>query len=153
MRPTMLLDFLTGLPVILLCLVLQTIFVVFCLRQYVNLRHAWRAQSARILDFLLLSMVMLLMLIGNLIQMGIWAALYMVLGEFSEFSTALYFSAVTFATLGYGDIVLTERWRLLSPIEAANGILMFGLSTAFMTAAVMDIIKSSRARILKSDLS
>jgi hypothetical protein len=47
--------------------------------------------------------------------------------------------------LGYGDIVMTKGWRLLGPIEAANGILMFGLSTAVMTAAVLDIIKKSTA--------
>ena len=63
----------------------------------------------------------------------------------TPWATALYFSAVNFATLGYGDIVMSERWRLLGPLEAANGILMFGVSTAVMTAAVMDVIKSSRA--------
>lgn len=49
-----------------------------------------------------------------------------------EFTTALYYSAVNFATLGYGDIVMSAQWRLLGPIEAANGVLMFGVSTAAM---------------------
>ena len=61
--------------------------------------------------------------------------------EFDDFSTALYHSGVNFVTLGYGDIVMSERWRLLGPLEGANGILMFGVSTAVMTAAVMDVIK------------
>ena len=67
--------------------------------------------------------------------------LFLLLGEFSDYQTALYHSGVNFATLGYGDIVMSERWRLLGPIEAANGILMFGLSTAVMTATVVDLIK------------
>ena len=74
--------------------------------------------------------------------MVIWAALFLLLGEFDDFSAALYHSAVNFATLGYGDIVMSERWRLLGPLEAANGILMFGVSTAVMTAAVLDVVKA-----------
>ena len=90
---------------------------------------------------MLLSLVMLLMLFGNFIQMALWAVLYLLLGEFADFSTAVYFSGVTFSTVGYGDVVLSEHWRLLSPLEAGNGILMFGVSTAMMTATLADIIK------------
>jgi hypothetical protein len=92
-------------------------------------------------------MVMLLMLLGNFVQIAIWAALFMLLGEFDEFATALYHSAVNFATLGYGDIVMSSRWRMLGPLEAANGILMFGVSTSVMTAAVMDVIKHNLERL------
>ena len=80
--------------------------------------------------------------------MGIWATLFMVLGEFGDFRTALYHSGVNFATLGYGDIVMTERWRLLGPLEAARlGILMFGVSTSVMTAAVLDVMKDNLAKL------
>ena len=78
--------------------------------------------------------------------MVIWAVLFRLLGEFQDFPTALYHSGVNFVTLGYGDIVMSERWRLLGPLEAANGILMFGVSTAVMTAAVIDVIKYNMAR-------
>ena len=90
---------------------------------------------------MILSTVMLLMLIGNCTQIAAWAGLLMLLGEFTEYSTALYHAAVNFTTLGYGDLVMSERWRLLGALEAANGILMFGVSTAVMTGAVVDIIK------------
>ena len=142
----MLLNLLTGLPVIFLCLVLQAIFVARCLRYYARFVNAHQDDESQWLDIVLLSMVMLLTLLGNFIQMIIWAVLFMLLGEFGDFATALYHSAVNFATLGYGDIVMSERWRLLGPLEAANGILMFGVSTAVMTAAVMDVIKSHVAR-------
>lgn len=142
----MLLNLLTGLPVILLCLLLEAIFLTTCLRQYVRFRRAMQGRETQWLDMLSLSMVMLLMLLGNFAQMAIWAALFMLLGEFGDFATALYHSGVNFATLGYGDIVMSERWRLLGPLEAANGILMFGVSTAVMTAAVMDVIKGIPAR-------
>jgi hypothetical protein len=147
----MLLNLLVGFPVMLLCLVLQAVFVARCLRYYVRFRRAQQGHESQLLDILLLSMVMLLMLLGNFVQMAIWAALFMLLGEFGEFATALYHSGVNFATLGYGDIVMAERWRLLGPLEAANGILMFGVSTSVMTAAVMDVIKHDMARLQKSE--
>jgi hypothetical protein len=142
----MLLNLLTGLPLMLLCLVLQGIFVAMCLRHYVRFRQASSNRESQLRDILLLSLVMLLMLCANLVQMAIWAVLFMLLGEFDLFATAFYYSGVNFATLGYGDIVMSERWRLLGPLEATNGILMLGVSTAVMTAAVMDIIKCNIAR-------
>jgi len=137
---------LTGLPVILLCLLLQAVFVAQCLRYYARTRRIRQHHGSQLHDIVLLSMVMLLTLVGNFVQMAIWAALFLLLGEFDDLSAALYHSAVNFATLGYGDIVMSERWRLLGPIEAANGILMFGVSTAVMTAAVLDVVKYNVAR-------
>ncbi|EJM16813.1 Ion channel [Pseudomonas sp. GM18] len=139
----MLLNLLAGVPVMLFCLLMQAVFVTICLRHYVRFRHVQPAHASQWLNILLLSMVMLLMLLGNFVQIAIWATLFMLLDEFDEFATALYHSAVNFATLGYGDIVMSSRWRLLGPLEAANGILMFGVSTSVMTAAVMDVIKQN----------
>lgn len=61
-----------------------------------------------------------------------YAALYQVLGEAEDFTDALYFSTTAFASLGFGDIVLSPRWRLISAIEAANGVILFAWSTAFL---------------------
>ncbi|PQP02986.1 MULTISPECIES: potassium channel family protein [Pseudomonas] len=142
----MLLNLLAGVPVMLFCLLMQAIFVTICLRQYVRFRHS-KPPETQWLNILLLSMVMLLMLFSNFVQIAIWATLFMLLDEFDEFTTALYHSAVNFATLGYGDIIMSSRWRLLGPLEAANGILMFGVSTSVMTAAVMDVIKHNMDRL------
>jgi len=147
----MLLNLLTGLPVIFLCLVLQAIFVTLCLRLYVRFRFAHQERESRTLDILLLSAVMLLTLLGNLVQMCIWATLFVLLGEFGDFGTALYHSGVNFASLGYGDIVMSESWRLLGPLEATNGVMMIGVSTAVMTAAIMDVVKANRARLQQED--
>lgn len=143
----MLLNLLIGLPVMLLCLVLQAIFVTICLRYYARFNLLQENRASQWVDILLLSTAMLLMLLSNLTQMVIWAALFLLLGEFGEFATALYHSAVNFVTLGYGDIVMSARWRLLGPLEAANGILMFGVSTAVMTAAVLDVVKRRTAQL------
>jgi len=70
------------------------------------------------------------------IEIWLWALLYIWLGAFEILENALYFSTVTFTTLGYGDITLLPRWRLLSSFEAANGVILFGVSTAFLFAVI-----------------
>lgn len=143
----MLHDVLIASPVMLLCLLLQGVVVSICLRRYARFRHTYKSKESLWIDVLLLSAVMMLTLLCNFVQMAIWATLFMFLGEFSDFTTALYHSGVNFATLGYGDIVMSKQWRMLGPIEAANGILMFGVSTSVMTAAVIEVIKYQDARL------
>ncbi len=142
----MLLNLLVGIPVMLHCLLMQAYFVALCLKYFVRYRKLWQGHDSQLRNTGYLAVVMLLMLLGNFVQMAIWAALFRLLGEFDDFATALYHSAVNFATLGYGDIVMSGAWRLLGPLEAANGILMFGVSTAVMTAAVTEVIKLHMSR-------
>lgn len=83
--------------------------------------------------------VALVMFLAALAESGIWAITYLLVGALSGIEDALYFSTVTYTTLGFGDIVLDDRWRLLSAFEAANGIIMFGWSTALIFAAVQRV--------------
>lgn len=61
-----------------------------------------------------------------------WAVLYMALGLFDTLEPALYFSVVSFTTVGYGDVVLEPGWRLLAGMTATHGLLIFGIFTAFL---------------------
>jgi Ion channel len=61
----------------------------------------------------------------------------MICGEFSDFGTAFYHSAVNYTSLGYGDLIKTPSWRLLGPLETANGMLLFGVSTAMIFAVML----------------
>ena len=140
----MLLNLLAGLPIMLICLILQAGLLGYCVRSYASFRARQAEQHHLLVDILLLALVMLLMLLANFLQMAAWAGLFMLIGEFDEFTTALYYSAVNFATLGYGDIVMSAQWRLPGPIEAANGVLMFDVSTAGMTAAVADMLRRNQ---------
>jgi hypothetical protein len=70
----------------------------------------------------------------HLAQILVWAAIYTMLGAMKDFTTAAYFSAVTYTTTGYGDIVLPQEWRLVGGVEALTGILMCGLSTGMFFA-------------------
>ena len=74
--------------------------------------------------------------LATILEVWSWALLYLFIDAFQSIETAVYFSTVTFTTLGFGDIVLGEEWRLLSSFEAANGLLMFGWSTALIFVGV-----------------
>jgi hypothetical protein len=80
-------------------------------------------------------------LAAHLVDVALWAALFIFCGEFSGFGTAYYHSAVNYTTLGYGDLVMTPTWRLLGPLEAADGMLMFGVSTAIIFALTQRLIQ------------
>jgi hypothetical protein len=86
-----------------------------------------------------ISAVVILMFFVSVLEVMVWAVLYLALNAIQGFERALYFSMVTFTTLGYGDMTLIERWRLLSSFEAANGIIMFGWTTAIVIATVQHI--------------
>jgi len=79
-------------------------------------------------------------LVAHLASVGIWAGVFMLCGEFHDFPAAYYHSAVNYTTLGYGDVVMSRTWKLLGPLEAANGMLMFGLSTAVVFAVIQRLV-------------
>ncbi|WP_299326426.1 ion channel [Parasphingopyxis sp.] len=70
------------------------------------------------------------------IAVWLWAVAFMLIGVFKTPEGALYFSAVSFTTLGFGDVLLDKPWRLLSGFIAANGLILFSLITAFLIEAV-----------------
>ncbi|UCD68019.1 MAG: two pore domain potassium channel family protein [Betaproteobacteria bacterium] len=86
--------------------------------------------------------LVLIMFAATIVEAGMWALTNIALGAFSVFEEALCFSMVTYATLGYGDVVLVEQSRLLSSFQAANGAMMFGWTTGVSVLAIKDISKS-----------
>ena len=81
---------------------------------------------------LFLSITVLGVFLAHVLEIWIWALVFLLTGEVTNIESALYFSTVTFTTVGYGDVILSEQWRLLGSIESANGMLLFGWSTAFI---------------------
>lgn len=70
-------------------------------------------------------------ILAHVAEVFVWGLFYWWMGLFPDFATAEYFSIVTYTTVGYGDLVPPERWRLLAGVEALTGLLMAGWSTAF----------------------
>ncbi|HPD83601.1 MAG: potassium channel family protein [Alphaproteobacteria bacterium] len=81
--------------------------------------------------------------LAHVIQIWIWAILFYYLSPAAlpTFESALYFSTSSFTTVGFGDVYLSEKWRLLSSFEAANGFLLFGWSTAFIFEIISKLYK------------
>jgi hypothetical protein len=96
-------------------------------------------------DTYVISVVLLVLFIGHLFQVGIWAALFLYLGEFNDFHTAFYHSMVNFASLGYGDIVMSEDWRMLGALESSIGVLMFGLSAGAILSVMSGLFNRRKA--------
>ena len=91
-------------------------------------------------DVGIMVLVTLITSVAHLVGIALWAVVYLMEGEMTSFETAFYFSAETYTALGYGDILLSARWRLLGPLEAINGLLLFGLSTAVLFAVMSHLI-------------
>lgn len=81
----------------------------------------------------------------HIIETSLWAVFYYASSLFKDFETSLYFSLTSYTTIGYGDVLLPQRWRLLGAIEGISGVLLCGISTAFIFA-VMTAIFQSRLR-------
>lgn len=82
----------------------------------------------------------------HLLEISIWGMFYLWRECLPDVETALYFSGVTYATIGYGDVVLAKPWRLFGPIEGLTGILMCGLSTGFFFAVVNHIYQRGHTK-------
>jgi ion channel len=82
------------------------------------------------------------MVLLHLIEITVWALCYLWKGAMPDLPTSLYFSAVTYTTTGYGDLVLPAAWRLVGGVEALTGILMCGWSTGFFFAVVSQMTEA-----------
>lgn len=127
-------NLLLGLPVMVLCLFLQALLVIIAIRYYLR-KQSRIGKSSLLVHMMMISSVMILLVIGNLGQIALWAGLFRILGEFPVFNTAFYHSAVNFSSLGYGDMIMSDKHKLLGALEAINGVLMIGISTAALMTA------------------
>jgi hypothetical protein len=108
-------------------------------------RHHLRPHESVVRQGALIIFVVLGIFALVTIHIWLYAALYRALGETPNFESALYYSTTTFTAVGFGDLVISPRWRVLSAIEAANGVILLAWSTAFMLSV------TSRLRVLEHD--
>ena len=137
---------LLGLLCVLICTVIQCAFIAA-----VRIGIRKRGLPSRIADQFfkltaLLSAVTIWLFIGMLVQVAVWAVVFVAVGEIDGLLTAAYFSMVNFTSLGYGDITLSADRAILGPMEAANGILMLGLSTSALFSILRDVATADQSR-------
>ena len=85
--------------------------------------------------------VLLYALAAHLVEIALWAFVFVLCGEFQDFATAFYHSTVNYTSLGYGDVIMSPTWKLLGPLETANGMLLFGVSTAMVFAVIQRLVE------------
>ena len=129
---------------------LRSLAIGWCLMAFCVVIHAggvtvsmkWlrRLPSTQVTSFLAMTWLFIRvagwMILLHLVELTVWAAAYRLGDAMPDLPSAFYFSAVTYTTTGYGDLVLPQDWRLVGGIEALTGILMCGWSTGFFFAVV-----------------
>ena len=145
-----LINFFVGLPAMLLCLIVQATISLWSVRHFVRQTETIEGATRFLQSIRPLLTAMLVMMFGSLVQISLWGALFVYLGEFDELYQAIYHSAVNFTSLGYGDVVMGAKWKLLGPLEAMNGVLMLGMSAAALMAILQEVIKLQRGVRLSS---
>ena len=132
----MLNELLTALSIVAICVAIHTVgMLIFAERA---LRRVSGTENHHGLTHngavLLLAFAVILFL--HIFEASLWAGFYYARGLFENYETSLYFSLICYTTIGFGDVVLPHRWRLLGAIEGISGVLLCGLSTAFLFAIV-----------------
>jgi hypothetical protein len=94
------------------------------------------------MDVTIVAGATLLAFAAHLAEVALWALVFALCGEFPDFAAALYHSAENYTTLGYGDVVMSPSWRLLGPLEAGDGMLMFGVSTGLIFAVISSLVEA-----------
>lgn len=107
--------------------------------------HNFRAHESILGQIAAIVFVVLGLVAIHTVEIWLYAIVYFGLGALQHFEEALYFSTTSFTTIGYGDVVLDRKWRLLAAIEGANGLILFGWSTAFLFSVTV------RMRTLEHD--
>lgn len=125
-----------GLVALLLIFVSVAVHAVVVARMMVRLIQSVHLRVMNVFraHALLLFLVFTILLASHLVQAALWAVAYYAIGGFDDLATSLYFSLSSYTTVGYADVVLPENMRLLGPLEAATGVLMFGWSTGYIFA-------------------
>src|SRR5262245_3961018 len=128
--------------IVSLCLLLHVaglfLLVEWLLRGREYLAQKGAAASNAILMVLLFSGIMFL----HVSETTMWAVFYYKRALFSDFETALYFSLTSYTTIGYGDVLLPQRWRLLGAIVVVTAVLFSGISTALIFAVMSAMFQS-----------
>ena len=119
-----------------LCLVIHISGMLLLADRLVRRRQILEQRTGSVFVAFLLSIVFVITIILHMVEAGLWAVFYLWYGLFNNFETSFYFSLKSYSTVGYGDVLLPDNWRVLGTVEAISGALLVGLSTAFLFAII-----------------
>lgn len=143
-------NLIAGISTMLVCLVVQAAVTFWSVHYYIRQSSNAAAPHKFLAGIRPLIISMLAMMAGNFAQIVVWGILFLLLGELDELYEAVYHSAVNFASLGYGDFVMSKNRKLLGPLEAVNGVVMLGMTSAALMVILQQIIKDQRDELIAS---
>lgn len=134
-------ELIAAFVIVAVCVVIHVVGIVL-LADWLLDRRSVREQLGSMTHFtILLIAAFAVIILLHVAETGVWAVFYLWWGLFPDFETSLYFSLVSYTTIGYGDVVLPQKWRLLGGIEGISGALLCGLSTAFIFVVLNSMFK------------
>lgn len=129
-------ELLAAFAIVSVCLVLHVASIV-SLADWMSDHYERRKESMGMFGYMsLLIGAFSAIIVLHMAEIAIWAVFYFGNSLFQDFETSLYFSTTSYTTIGFGDVVLPRAWRMLGGIEGVTGVLLCGLSTAFVFAIV-----------------
>ena len=134
------------------CLVIHVTGIVLLGEELVRQRERIEARIGFAYAAFLLIVVFTVVIILHVCEATIWAGFYSWGGLFKDFETSLYFSMKSYSTVGYGDVLLPQNWRLLGTIEGISGVLLCGLSAAFLFAIVNALFRFRVHRLWRDQI-
>lgn len=135
---------LLGAFIITLTIVVQVVILGTLANFFSWIKKLFATGYRAINNILVMVVSVLWLVLGITINTWIWAVTLLWIGEFHDIETALYYSITSFTTLGYGDLILTEQWRIFGALSAVNGLIVFGLNTAFLVELMLSTWGKSR---------
>jgi hypothetical protein len=144
-------ELLVAFLIVAVCLIIHVISIVWLAEWLLTLRETRHQPLGTLGHMVLLLIVFSVTIFLHMLETAIWAALYYERSLFPNFETCLYFSLTSYTTIGFGDVTLPPAWRMLGGVEAITGILLCGLSTAFVFALVNALFQAKIQRGLRGE--
>ena len=135
-----------GSALLALCSLLHVASLVGATWMLANLAYKYRDLPAALHSALIITGAVAALILAHTVEVWIWAISLLLLGAVHSVTDAVYFSLATSTTVGYGDVVLEPDFRVFGAMAAVTGMLVFGLSTAFLVAILTRHFPSSRFR-------
>lgn len=143
--------FVAGLGIIFICTCFASCSVAVLFHWLRRERRLRPTKSNLIRDAIVISTSLIILLSAGLLQVLLWSVFFVYIGEFESLHRAYYFALVSYTTLGYGDIVLSEDAAILGPLAAAHGSIMMGVSTSILIWLTSTLVKERSKLFQKSD--
>jgi voltage-gated potassium channel len=139
-----------ALVIVSVCLLLH-VFGILVVGYWVSNRREFFERRGTVVQYLVgLVIPFTVIMFLHLVEAGVWAVFYYSRRLLPDFESSVYFSLITYSTIGYGDIVLPQRWRVLGAVEGVSGVLLSGLSAAFIFAIVNGLFQMRLQRASNS---